>query len=109
MLSAFIVILSVVLLSVLASSKTPSSIVDEKLSSVGLYPRPNIVNFVQSYFTSVDNKLECFNLRLIFASKARAYPCKAPLGDPFLGIHTNIRVGRKSLPRTNTQAYYEHL
>ncbi len=42
--------------------------------------------------------------------KAGAYPSVAPLGAPLKGrllaLPTNIGVGLKGLPRTNTLAYY---
>ncbi len=44
-----------------------------------------------------------FQFSLMFAGKARVYPIEAPFT-----LHTNIRLGWKSLPGTYTLAYYEN-
>ncbi len=44
---------------------------------------------------------------LMFAGKAGAYP-SAPLQDRPLALPTNIRLGCRGLPGTNTLAYYEN-
>jgi len=52
-----------------------------------------------------------FKLHLMFASKARAYSSGAPFKDFTLRVYyyttLNIRVGWKSLPGTNTIAYFD--
>ncbi len=53
-----------------------------------------------------------FQLSLIFAGKAEAYPTLtkrgAPLLERLLAQITNIRLGRKGLTGTNTHAYYRN-
>ncbi len=49
----------------------------------------------------------------MFVGKASAYLSGTPFRYPTLGgrllvLPTNIRIGWKGLPRTNTLAYYEH-
>jgi len=48
----------------------------------------------------------------MFAGKAGAYPIEAPLSVPLegrlLASATNIRLGWRGLPGTNTLAYYEN-
>jgi hypothetical protein len=45
----------------------------------------------------------------MFVCEAGACKSKAPFGCfTVLALPTNIRLGGKSQPRTNTQAYYEH-
>jgi len=43
----------------------------------------------------------------MFAGKVGAYPSESLQGRP-LALPTNIRLGWKGLPRTNTLAYYEN-
>jgi hypothetical protein len=45
-----------------------------------------------------------FQPSLMFAGKARAYPSDAPFR-----YSTNIRLGWKGVPGTNTLAYYKNL
>ncbi len=48
-----------------------------------------------------------FQPSLIFAGKARSLP-KSGAFCKDLALPAYIRIGRKSLPETNTLAYYEH-
>ncbi len=51
-----------------------------------------------------------FQPSLMFAGKAGAYPSEgASLLGRLLASPTNLRLGWKGLPRTNTLAYYESL
>ncbi len=47
-----------------------------------------------------------FQPSLMFAVKAVAYPSEAPFR--YLASPTNIRLGWKGLPGTNTLAYYKN-
>ncbi len=83
-----------------------------------LSPGSNVKNFLPLQFTNDSNKLECLSLaglsRLMFAGKVKAKPTPLkhlssdPLQVMFLALPTNIRLNWKSLPGTNTVAYYEH-
>jgi len=45
----------------------------------------------------------------MFAGKAGAYPSEGtPLQSRLLALPTNIRLGWKGFPRTNTIAYYKY-
>jgi hypothetical protein len=55
-----------------------------------------IVRFVKKYELNVCKK-----------SKARAYQSEVLLGR-LLALLTNIRLGWRDIPGTNTPAYYEH-
>jgi hypothetical protein len=67
---------------------------------------PVLQNFLQPYFMNVCNKLGCLPM-----ASLSSYPCVEPLKGASLRsattLLTNIRLGRKGIPGTNTLAYYE--
>ncbi len=83
---------------------------EEEKSFIRLTPGPNVMkNFLRSYFTNVRNKLECFVLYKPFQPEPTQvkHLSGTPLYGMALALPTNIRLGWKGQPGTDTLAYYK--